>query len=80
MIAYDLRSYERNFYNCVEKRRVKIAFITAKIIASLDFISAVTGPLEPTNDQLPASVASWLSWLERRAGVARSRVQTTLKS
>ena len=48
---------------------VKIAFITAKIIASLDFISAVhmihfiyhsflMGPLEPTNDQLPTSVAS----------------------
>ena len=86
--SYDLRSYERNFYNCVEKPEkfiplrnesmmkwymkwiiyelriwnqvklwssqlwtdfynlllyaiVKIAFITAKIIASLDFISAV---------------------------------------
>ena len=35
--SYDLRSYERNFCNCVEKP----AFITAEIIASLDFISAV---------------------------------------
>ena len=26
------------------------------------------------------SVASWLSWLERRTGIARSRVQTQLKS
>ena len=66
---------------------VKIAFVTAKIIASLDFISAVhmihfiyhfiidsflTGPLEPTNDQLPTSVASYLSWLERCTGIARS--------
>ena len=52
---------------------VKIAFITAKIIVSLDFISAVhmihfiyhfiidsflTRPLEPTNDKFPTSVAS----------------------
>ena len=42
--------------------------------------SFLTGPLEPTSDQLPASVASWLSWLERRTGVAGSRVQTLLKS
>ena len=53
--SYDLRSYERNFCNCVEKPEkfrtseffrllyaiAKIALITAKIIASLDFISAV---------------------------------------
>ena len=31
-------------------------------------------------DQLPASVASKLSRLERRIGIARSRVQTPLKS
>ena len=42
--------------------------------------SFLTGPLEPTNDQLPTSVASYLSWLERRTGIARSRVQTPLKS
>ena len=36
--------------------------------------------LEPTNDQLPTSADSWLSWLERRTGIARSQVQTTLKS
>ena len=42
--------------------------------------SFLTGPLEPTNDQLPTSVASQLSWLERRTGIARSRVQTPLKS
>ena len=38
----NLRSYERNFYNCVEKPE---KFRTS------------TG-LEPTNDQLPTSVAS----------------------
>ena len=42
--------------------------------------SFLTGALEPTNDQLPTSVASWLSWLERRSGIARSRDQTPLKS
>ena len=58
--------------------------ITARIIASLDFISAfqsmihfiyhfivdsfITGTLKPTNDQIPMSVASMLSWLERRTG------------
>ena len=36
--------------------------------------------LELTNDQLPTSVVSYLSWLERRTGIARSRVQTPLKS
>ena len=36
----------------------------------------LTGTLGPTNDQLPTSVASLLSWLERRTGIARSRVQT----
>ena len=39
-----------------------------------------TGSLVLTNDQFPTSVASWLSWLERRTGIARSRVQTPLKS
>ena len=33
-----------------------------------------------TNDQLPTSVVSELSWLERRTGIAGSRVQTLLKS
>ena len=33
-----------------------------------------------TNDQLRTSVASKLSWSERRTGIARSRVQTPLKS
>ena len=40
----DPRSYERNFSECVEKplyEIAKIAFITARIITSLDFISAV---------------------------------------
>ena len=40
--SYDPRSYERNFRNCVEKAE---KFRTS------------TG-LEPTNDQLPTSVAS----------------------
>ena len=40
--------------------------------------SFLTGTLEPTNDQLPRSVASQISWLERRTGSARSRVQTPL--
>ena len=41
-----------------------IAFIAARIISSLDFISYfivdsfLTGTLEPTNDQLPTSVVS----------------------
>ena len=43
-------------------------------------VSFLMGPLEPTNDQLPTSVASYLSWLERRTGIVRSRVQTPLKS
>ena len=42
--------------------------------------SFLTGSLESTNDQLPTSVASYLSWLERRLSIARSRVQTPLKS
>ena len=43
-------------------------------------LSRFTGSLELTNDQLPTSVASYLSWLERRTGIARSRVQPPLKS
>ena len=42
--------------------------------------SFLTGTLEPTNDQLPTSVASSLNWLERRTGIARSRIQTPLKN
>ena len=42
--------------------------------------SFVTGSLEPTNGQLPTSVASQLSWLERRTGIGRSRVETPLQS
>ena len=44
--------------------------------------SFLTGLLEPINDQLPTSVASWLSWLEHRTSITRSRVQskTLLKS
>ena len=52
------------------------------------------GPVrnEPTNDHLPTSIAKIalitakiiapldFSWLERRTGIARSRVQTPLKS
>ena len=41
--------------------------------------SFIMGTFEPTDDQLPTSVASELSWLERRTGIARSRVQTPLK-
>ena len=41
--------------------------------------SFLTGTLEPTNDHLPTSVTSKLSLLERRTGIARSRVQTPLK-
>lgn len=40
-------SYERNLSNCVEK---------PEVISSID--SFITGTLEPTNDQLPASVTS----------------------
>ena len=64
-----------NFSGFFSYAIAKIAFITARIIASLDFISAVhiimihfiyhfivdsflMGTLEPTNDQLPTSVAS----------------------
>ena len=36
--------------------------------------------LELTNDHLPTSMASWLSWLVFRTGIVRSRVQTMLKS
>ena len=39
-----------------------------------------TGSLELTNDQLPTSAASRLSWLEHRTGIVRSRVPTPLKS
>ena len=62
-----------------------------KIIASLDFISAVhiwsisciiSSLIHSSRElyvKLPTPVASWLSWLERRTGNARSRVQTPLK-
>ena len=33
-----------------------------------------------TNDQLPMSVASYLSWLEHHTGITRSQFQTPLKS
>ena len=39
-------------------------------------LSRLTGSLDLTNDQLPTSVASQLSWLERSTGIARSRTQT----
>ena len=51
---------------------MKISYITSHPI--------FTGSLELTNDQLPTSVASYLSWLEHCTGIARSRVQTPLKS
>ena len=39
----------------------------------------LTGKLNPTNDQLPTLVASYtISWLERRTGFARSRVQNKI--
>ena len=57
------------------RRSYMITFIYHFIIDSF-----LTGTLEPTNDHLSTSVASWLSWLERRTGIARSRVQTPLKS
>ena len=63
--------------------------IKADLISNLQFnlwnISYITshpffmGALELTNDQLPTSVASQFSWLERRTGIARSRVQTPSK-
>ena len=38
-----------------------------------------SGLFEPTNDQLPTSVASQHSWLECRTGIARSQVQTPVE-
>ena len=46
---------------------------------SIAFISS-TGTYELIIDQLPTSVASYLSWLEHRTGIAGSRVQIPLKS
>ena len=58
----DLRSYERNFCNCVkkpEKFRTSTGFEPV-INFTYNFIvdSFLAGTLEPTNDQLPTSVAS----------------------
>ena len=42
--------------------------------------SSLTVTYEHIIDQLPTSVASLLSWLEHRTGIARSWVQIPLKS
>ena len=47
------------------------------------FVDSFTvGTLEPTNDQLPTSVASYmqLNWLEHCTAIMRLQVQTPLKS
>ena len=67
--SYDPRSYECNFNNI---------WFTSYVISVIG--SFITGKLEPTNDLLPISVASYLSWLECHTGIGRSRVQTLLKS
>ena len=55
--SYDLRSNERNFYNCVEKPE---NFKDFDGVWTRDVAIPVrrSSQLEPTNDQLPTSVAS----------------------
>ena len=77
----------RNCKNCVRnyEDHSLLDFISAvqcmvHFIYNLIIDSFLTGTVEPTNDQLQTSVASYLSWLEHRTGITRSRVQTPLKS
>ena len=51
-----------------------------RYISYITSYSLLTGSLEPTNDHPPTSVASLLGWLEHHTGIARSQVQTQLKS
>ena len=69
-------------HNC--EHHSSFDFIFAVLIwfisyTSITFIS-YTGTYELIIDQFRTSVASQLSWLEHRTGIARSRVQIPLKS
>ena len=58
------------------QRRPQFNIWNISYITSYPFF---VGLLELTNDQLSSSVASLLSWLERRTSIARSRILTPLK-
>ena len=102
--SYDLRSYERNFCNCVEKSekfRTSTGFepVTSRFrcdalsyeatdVGSSSFVGS-NGPVRNESmmkwyiwneSHMNCGYEIKLSWLERRTGIARSRVQTPLKS
>ena len=69
--------------SCGMKSNDSFDFIPAVLIwfiscTSFTFIS-FTGTYKHITDQLPTSVASLLSWLEYRTGIARLQVQIPLK-
>ena len=69
-----------NSHNCEDHSSLDFTsavLYTKHVIYHFSFI--LTGSLEPTNNRLTTSVASQLSWLERRTSIARSWVQTPLK-
>ena len=61
------------------KAEAKVDNFTQYSYTSITFIS-FTGRYEHIIDKLPTAVASYLSWLEHRTGIASSRVQLPLKS
>ena len=68
------------FVLLVEKDAVGISTIRGKRISVVENMSRVLLVNIPNRFVLVVSVASLLSWLERRTGIVRSRVQTPLKS
>ena len=63
----------------MNKAEAKVDNFTQYSYTSITFIS-FTGRYEHIIDKLPTAVASYLSWLEHRTGIASSRVQLPLKS
>ena len=69
--------------SCGMKSNDSFDFIPAVLIWFISCISftfiSFTGTYKHITDQLPTSVASWLSWLEYRTGIAGLQVQIPLK-
>ena len=63
----------------MNKAEAKVDNFTQYSYTSITFIS-FTGRYEHIFDKLPTAVASYLSWLGHRTGIASSRVQLPLKS
>ena len=61
-------------------RDLKLSLFISYIISFVDLVITRVHLNPQTHDQLLTSVASQLSWLERRTGITRSQIQIPFKS